>query len=199
MYTNSPDDETDCFLLGKRKHEDIDLSPNKRQKQDDKEILDDIELVKDTINSITNSIIKIVNKNEDINKTSELLVEKYLEDAKIFENNNDVKNMILCYYNILKYSNKHNAAAKIGDYYLQKKPYLAIHYYHTERCNGDEFVGCWRLVLFFEYYRDEEMYERMLESCVAKFNYRPAIEKLIQYYITKRNIEKLNYYMNYKN
>jgi hypothetical protein len=43
------------------------------------------------------------------------------------------------------------------------------------------------------------MYERMLEAIVKKFNYKPAIERLIRYYIVINNTEKLKYYINYKN
>jgi hypothetical protein len=206
MYSNSNDLDRDYFLLGKRKiEEEFGLTPNKRQKRED-EILEDMETVKDTIISITDSIINIVKKTENIEEnknklkeTDELLVEKYLRNAQLCEQFGDKKNMIKQYFEILKYSNKHGAAAKIGDYYLEKKPYLAIHYYHTERCNGDELLGSVKLVLFFEHYRDEEMYERMLEAIVKKFNYKPAIERLIRYYIVINNTEKLKYYINYKN
>ena len=208
MYSNSNDLDRDYLLLGKRKieEEEFDLTSNKRQKRDDEEILEDIELVKDTIDSITDSIIKIVNKNDDIEEnknklkeTNELLAEKYLRNAQLCEQIGDKQNMIKQYFELLKYSNKHGAAAKIGDYHLEKKPYLAIHYYHTERCNGDELLGYWKLILFFEHYRDQEMYERMLIVCVEKFNYKPAIERLVRYYIVTNNTENLKYYINYKN
>lgn len=207
MYSNSNDLDRDYFLLGKRKieEEEFGLTPNKRQKRED-EILEDIETVKDTIISITDSIVNIVKKTENIEQnknklkeTNELLVEKYLRNAQFYESIGDKKNMVRQYFEVLKYSNKHGAAAKIGDYYLEKKPYLAIHYYHTERCNGDELLGSIKLVLFFEHYRDEEMYERMLEAIVKKFNYKPAIERLVRYYIVKSNTEKLNYYINLSN
>jgi hypothetical protein len=205
MHSNSNDLDRDYFLLGKRKHEEeeFDLTPNKKQKLDDEEILEDIELVKDAIDSITKSVIKIVNKNDDIEEnknklkeTNELLAEKYLRNAQLCEQIGDKQNMIKQYFELLKYSNKHGAAAKIGDYYLEKKPYLAIHYYHTERCNGDELLGSIKLVIFFEHYHDQEMYERMLEAIIKKFNYKPAIERLIRYYIIINNTEKLNYYIN---
>ena len=208
MYSNSNDLDKDYFLLGKRKHEEEEfgLTPNKRQKRDNEEILEDMETVKDTIISITGSIIKIINKNDDIEEnknklkeTNELLAEKYLRNAQLCEQIGDKKNMIIQYFELLKYSNKYGAAAKIGDYYLEKKPYLAIHYYHTERCNGDELLGSIKLVIFFEHYHDQEMYERMLEAIIKKFNYKPAIERLIRYYIVINNTEKLKYYINLSN
>ena len=208
MYSNSNDLDRDYLLLGKRKieEEEFCLTSNKRQKLDDEEILEDIELVKGAIDSITKSVIKIVNKNDEIEQnknklkeTNELLAEKYLRNAQLCEQFGDIKNAIRQYYELLKYSNKHGAAAKIGDYYLEKKPYIAIHYYHTERCNGDELLGYWKLILFFEHYRDQEMYERMLLVCVEKFNYKPAIDKLIRYYIIINNTEKLKNYINLSN
>jgi hypothetical protein len=208
MHSNSNDLDRDYFLLGKRKieEEEFDLTPNKRQKLDDEEILEDMETVKDTIISITDSIIKIVNKNDDIEEnknklkeTNELLAEKYLRNAQLCEQIGDKQNMIKQYFELLKYSNNHGAAAKIGDYYLEKKPYIAIHYYHTERCNGNELLGSIKLVIFFEHYHDQEMYERMLEAIIKKFNYKPAIERLIRYYIIINNTEKLKYYINLSN
>ena len=207
MYSNSNDLDRDYFLLGKRQieEEEFGLTPNKRQKRED-EILEDMETVKDTIISITDSIVNIVKKADDVEQNknklkemNELLAEKYMRNAQFYESIGDKNNMVKQYFEVLKYSNNHGAAAKIGDYYLEKKPYLAIHYYHTERCNGDELLGSIKLVLFFEHYRDEEMYERMLEAIVKKFNYKPAIERLVRYYIVKSNTEKLNYYINYKN
>ena len=61
MYSNSNDLDRDYFLLGKRKieEEEFGLTPNKRQKRED-EILEDMETVKDTIISITDSIVNIV-------------------------------------------------------------------------------------------------------------------------------------------
>lgn len=207
MFSNSTDLDRDYLLLGKRKIEEKFVpTPNKKQKLNEDEILEDMETVKDTIISITDSIIKIVKKTDDVEQnknklkeTNELFVEQYLKNAQYYENIGDKKNMIIQYFELLKYSNKHGAAAKIGDYYLEKKPYIAIHYYHTERCTGDELLGYWKLILFFEHYHDQEMYERMLESCVKKFNYRPAIDRLVTYYIIINNTEKLKYYINYKN
>ena len=207
MYSNSNDLDRDYFLLGKRQieEEEFGLTPNKRQKRED-EILEDMETVKDTIINITDSIVKIVKNADDaeqnknkLKEMNELLAEKYLRNAQFYESIGDKKNMVRQYFELLKCSNKHGAAAKIGDYYLEKKPYLAIHYYHTERCNGDELLGSIKLVLFFEHYRDEEMYERMLEAIVKKFNYKPAIERLVRYYIVINNTEKLKYYINLSN
>ena len=207
MYSNSNDLDRDYFLLGKRhiEEKEFGLTPNKRQKRED-EILEDMETVKDTIINITDSIVKIVKNADDaeqnknkLKEMNELLAEKYLRNAQFYESIGDKKNMVRQYFELLKCSNKHGAAAKIGDYYLEKKPYLAIHYYHTERCNGDELLGSIKLVLFFEHYRDEEMYERMLESCVKKFNYKPAIDRLVTYYIVINNTEKLKYYINLLN
>ena len=62
MYSNSNDLDRDYFLLGKRKIEEEEFGlPNKKQKRDN-EILEDMETVKDTIISITDSIINIVKK-----------------------------------------------------------------------------------------------------------------------------------------
>lgn len=209
MYSNSNDLDKDYYLLGKRKNEEYDMptniNSNKRQKIDD-DILEDIEEVKCVINGITNSIIKIVNKNDTIEEnknklkeTSEQLAIRIMEDAKEFEINKDYKKLTHYYSIALKLNPKINAAAKLGDLYLKQKPYIAIHYYHTERCTGDELLGYWKLILFFEYYHDEEMYIKMLESCVNKFNHTPAIEKLIKYYIMKGDTNKLNYYITLSN
>ena len=98
MYTNSNDLDRDYFLLGKRKikEEEFDLTSNKRQKLDDEEILEDMETVKDTIDSITKSVIKIVNKNDDIEQNknklkemNELLTEKYMRNAQFYESIGD--------------------------------------------------------------------------------------------------------------
>ena len=114
MYTNSNDLDRDYFLLGKRKikEEEFDLTSNKRQKLDDEEILEDMETVKDTIDSITKSVIKIVNKNDDIEQNknklkemNELLTEKYMRNAQFYESIGDKKNMVKQYFEVLKYSN----------------------------------------------------------------------------------------------
>jgi len=189
MYSNSPDGEIDYFLLGKRKINDVTSSPNKKQKLDDNFTY--------KFDSISGNLIKINSNNESNKIFKDIgtgLAQRYMAEAKIYEEKKDFINMITSYYEVLKFSHKLGAAAKIGDYYVTSKPYIAIHYYHTERCNGDELLGCWKLINFFGYYNDEEMYERMLDACVVKFKYKPAIDKLIEFYNLKGDYTKRDYY-----